>query len=560
MDGLMMDYQLTIPAILRRAGSLFAGKAIVSRRADRTLHRYTYGECLDRARRLGLALRGLGVRPGDRVATLCWNHYRHLEAYYGVPSSGAVIHTLNLRLHADDLAFIATHAGDRVVIVDRVLWPLLEKFRARAPFEHVVVAADDGDVPDGTLDYEALLAGVSAGTDELPEPDERHAAAMCYTSGTTGKPKGVVYTHRAIALHSLACAAADTLDVRESDRLLSVVPMFHANAWGLPFTCALVGATQLYPGPHLDPKSLLELYAAERVTVTAGVPTIWLGLLQLLDADPAAYDLSALRTLIVGGAAVPEAVIRGFQERHGLRVVHAWGMTEMTPLGSVATLTDELRQMPEDVQYGYRAKQGLPVPFVEVRARGDAGLVPWDGTSMGELEVRGPWVASAYHDAPDAADRFTDDGWFRTGDVVSIDPRGYIELRDRAKDLIKSGGEWISSVALENALMGHRAVAEAAVVAVPHPKWQEVPLAAVVLKPGESTTAAELLAHLEPRFPRWWLPATIEFVAEIPRTSAGKFNKIALRQRFAGPVADPSMTLPAHSEEGAAASGPTAGR
>ena len=549
MDGLMMDYQLTIPAILRRAETLFAGKPIVSRRVDRTLHRYTYGECLDRARRLGVALRQLGVRRGDRVATLCWNHHRHLEAYYGVPWSGAVVHTLNLRLHPDDLAYIATHAGDRVIIVDKVLWPLLEKFLLRAPFEHVVVVADDGQVPEGTLDYETLLAGVSATPDEFPEPDERQAAAMCFTSGTTGRPKGVVYTHRAIALHSLASALAGTLDVRESDRLLSVVPMFHANAWGLPFTCALVGATQLYPGPHLDPKSLVELYEGERVTVTAGVPTIWLGLLQLLDANPGAYDLSALRTLIVGGAAVPEAVIRGFQERHGLRVVHAWGMTELTPLGSVSTLTDELRQAPEDVQYRYRAKQGLPAPFVEVRARGAERLVPWDGTSMGELEVRGPWVASAYYDAPEAADRFTDDGWFRTGDIVSIDARGYIELRDRAKDVIKSGGEWISSVALESALMGHPRVAEAAVIAVPHPKWQEVPLAAVVLKPGESTTPAELLAYLEPRFPRWWLPSTIDIVAEIPRTSAGKFNKRALRERYGGPAAEESVALPAREGE-----------
>jgi fatty-acyl-CoA synthase len=381
------------------------------------------------------------------------------------------------------------------------------------------------------LDYEQLLA--AADVDRFTEPDlnERQAAAMCYTSGTTGRPKGVLYSHRAIALHSLVSAARDVMDLSEADVLVPVVPMFHANAWGLPFTCTLLGATQVYPGPHLDPASLLELCQAERATVAAGVPTIWLGLLQLLDQNPGAYDLR-LRTLIVGGQAAPRSMIEAFQERHGLTVLHAWGMTEMAPLGTVSRLTGDLREASPEEQYAYRAKQGQPAPFIEIRARGDGGFVPWDGATMGELEVRGPWVASAYHNSTDENDRFTDDGWLRTGDMVTIDPRGYVEITDRTKDVIKSGGEWISSVALENALMGHPAVAEAAVIAVPHPKWGERPLAVVVLKEGHAATAQELLSYLERDFARWWIPDGVEFVTEIPRTSVGKFRKSALRERF----------------------------
>jgi fatty-acyl-CoA synthase len=532
MDGLMMDYQLTIPAFLRRAQTLFGRREIVSRRPDRSLHRYTYAECLGRARKLAAALRALGIRDGDRVATLAWNSGRHLEAYYGIAGSGAVLHTLNLRLHPDELAYIAAHAGDRAVLVDETLLPLLERFHARAPFEHVIVMRDGGDLPDGMLDYEALLAGAGAGGD-WPDLAERDAAAMCYTSGTTGRPKGVLYSHRALVLHSLGSALTGTLDVRGDDTVLPVVPMFHANAWGLPFTCLLTGARQVHPGPHLDPASLLELFERERVTITAGVPTIWLGILQALDAAPGARDLSALRVLVVGGAAMPEAAIRAFEERHGLRVLHAWGMTEMAPLGTVAHLPPELRDAPPDDRYAARASQGIPAPLVEIRARGESGaLVPWDGTSMGELEVRGPWVARAYYDSPPGDDRFTPDGWFRTGDIVSIDSLGQVRIRDRAKDLIKSGGEWISSVALESALMGHPAVAEAAVVAVPHPRWQERPLAVVSLRPGRLATDSELRAYLEPHFPPWAIPDGVEFVAQIPRTSAGKFDKGALRESY----------------------------
>jgi len=533
MDGLIMDYELNVPAILRRAEQLWADKQIVTRLPDKSFHRYTYRDLVRRTKQLSSALGSLGLEPGDRVATFCWNHYQHLEAYLGVPCAGNVIHTLNLRLHPDDLTYIAGHAGDRVLIADKVLWPLVEKFVERVDFEHVVVVSEDGVVPDGTIDYEELL---ERGTDEgyeYPEIDERSAAAMCYTSGTTGQPKGVLYSHRAIAVHTLAQAINGSLGLMERDVTLPVVPMFHANAWGFPFVCTMLGCKQVLPGPHLDPVSLLEAFEQEGVTVTAGVPTIWMGILQALDADPGKYDLSRLRAMVVGGSAAPQAMIEGFQRRHGLKIVHAWGMTEMCPLGTVSELSSREVELSEEEQYAYRAKQGIPVPFVEIRARGEEGLVPWDGQSMGELEVRGVWIASGYYDAPEAGDRWTDDGWFKTGDIVTIEPNGYIEIQDRTKDLVKSGGEWISTVALENALMGHPSVAEAAVIAVPDEKWAERPLAVVVLREGKSASAEELRGHLEGRFAKWWLPDSFQFVDEIPKTAVGKFRKTALRERFA---------------------------
>jgi fatty-acyl-CoA synthase len=385
------------------------------------------------------------------------------------------------------------------------------------------------------LNYEDLLAASNPDRYVEPPLDEGTAAAMCYTSGTTGRPKGVVYSHRALMLHSFGLGLVDTFAISARDTVLPVVPMFHVNAWGIPFAGALFGAAQVYAGSYLDQKSLLELLVKERVTLTAGVPTVYLAMLQELDQHPGEYDLSALRMILIGGSAAPAALIRGYKERHGVQVVHAWGMTELTPVGTVCTLPASLDAAPLDAQYRYRAKQGTPVPFVEVRAVGDAGFVPWDGKTMGELEVRGPWVAKQYYDpagsrGPD--DRFTDDGWFRTGDIVTIDEHGCIELTDRAKDLVKSGGEWISSVLLETALMCHPCVAEAAVVAVPHPKWDERPLAVIVLKTGATVTEAQLLEFLAPQFARWWLPDAVEFVAEIPRTSVGKFKKSALREQF----------------------------
>ncbi len=532
MKGSMMDYQLTLSSIVKRAEALFGAKEIITRLPDRSFHRYTYTDFTRRAKKLAVALAKLGVRPGDRVATFCWSHHQHLEAYFGVPMMGAVLHTLNLRLHPDDLTYIVNHAEDRVLLVDKVLLPLFARFQDRIKVEHVVVIDEAGEAPEGTLSYEVLLDDADENAFQAPDLDENDAAAMCYTSGTTGRPKGVLYSHRAIVLHSLASAMAGSLAIQESDVVLPVVPMFHANAWGMPFTATMVGATQVFPGPHLDPVSLLEDYQQEQVTVTAGVPTIWLGLLQTLDKKPGTYDLSRMRALIVGGSAAPEGMIRGFQERHGLTVVHAWGMTETTPLGTVSLLWSSLESEPEDTRYKYRAKQGVPVPLVEIRARGTDGYVPWDGKTYGELEVRGPWVAGAYYNSPESADRFTEDGWFRTGDVVTIDPLGYMEIQDRTKDLIKSGGEWISSVALENALMGHPAVAEAAVIAVPDERWQERPLGVVVLKEGQAATVEELRGWLADRFAKWWVPEAIEFVPEIPRTAAGKFLKSALREKF----------------------------
>lgn len=532
MHGLMMDYPLTLDAILRRAETVFPHKTIVTRQPDRSLHRGTYADLGRRARQLAAALAQLGVAPGDRVATLAWNHHQHLEAYFGVPIMGAVLHTLNLRLHPDELVYIVNHAEDKVVLVDQMLLPVFQKIRERVKVRHVVVIGANGALPQGMLDYEALIEAGGGQGFSLPDLDERTAAAMCYTTGTTGRPKGVLYSHRALVLHSLVSLSVDTLGINETDVVLPVVPMFHANAWGAPYTAALAGATQILPGPHLDPASLLDLFQNERVTVALGVPTVWLAVLQALDKNPGAYDLTSLRVLLVGGSAAPAAMIQAFQERHNLRILHAWGMTETTPLGTVSQLPSELVNAPRAEQYAVRAKQGRPAPFVEIRARGADGVVPWTGRSMGELEVRGPWIAGSYFNNDEARQAFTQDGWFRTGDIVTIDPRGYIEIQDRAKDLIKSGGEWISSVALENALMGHPAVAEAAVIAVPHPKWVERPLAAVVVKDGAKVTAHELREYLGERFARWCVPDAIEFVVEIPRTAAGKFLKSALRARF----------------------------
>ncbi len=526
----MMDFPLTLPAIFRHAERIFPRREIVTRRADRSLHRYAVADFASRARKLAIALRQLGVREGDRVATLCWNHHQHLEAYFGVSLTGAVLHTLNLRLHPNELAFIVNDADDAVVLVDEALLPLWEQVRGATHVRQTIVVGTTTR-PAGGVDYEALLSDATPMCDE-PDLDERAAAALCYTTGTTGTPKGVLYSHRALVLHTFAVSMPGAMGLAESDVVLPVVPMFHANAWGLPYAAVMNGAKLVMPGPHLDPASLLDLFARERVTFTAGVPTIWMSLLQMLDAHPGAYDVGSLRALFVGGAAVPPSLIEAFEKRHGLRLVHAWGMTETTPLGTVSQLPTDLAEASEETRYEFRAKQGRPVAFVEIRARNENGLVPNDGRTMGELEVRGPWVASGYYNRADCADRFTADGWFRTGDIVTIDERWYVTIQDRAKDLIKSGGEWISSIALESMLMGHPAVAEAAVIPVPSAKWIERPLAAVVLKPGASASAEELRQFLAPHFPRFWLPDAFQFIDAIPRTSAGKFQKTALRERF----------------------------
>jgi fatty-acyl-CoA synthase len=531
MNGLMMDYPLTLSTIVRRAESVFRGQEVVWRVADKSIRRHTCADFADRARRLAQVLLDLGIRPGDRVATLGWNHGPHLEAYFGIPLFGGVLHTLNLRLHPDELAYIVNHAEDRAILVDENLLPLWEQVRPKVNIPITIVVGASKPVADGYLEYESLIAKTPPARD-LPDPDERSAAAMCYTTGTTGNPKGVVYSHRALVLHTFGLLLDQGMGLREDDTVLPVVPMFHANAWGMPFGAIMVGAKLVMPGPHLDPASLVDLFVRERVTLTGGVPTIWMGVLQYLDANPRAFDVSAMRAMYVGGSAVPQSLIESFERRHGLRILQAWGMTELAPLGTVAHVPSAMRGASEEAKFSYRAKQGRPAPFVEIRARHEDGLVPWDGRTMGELEVRGPWVASSYYNSPGSADRFTSDGWFRTGDIVTIDADATVQIQDRSKDLIKSGGEWISSVALECALMGHPAVAEAAVIPVRSEKWSERPLAAVVLKPGASASPEELRAFLAPQFAKFWLPDAFEFVDAIPRTSAGKFKKSELRDRF----------------------------
>jgi fatty-acyl-CoA synthase len=518
----MMDLPLTLDWIADRAARWNGAGEVVSRRPDRSLARTTYAHIIERARRLARALVGAGIGRGDRVATLMWNHAEHLEAYFGIPLAGAAVHTLNLRLHPDEIAYIANDARDRVLIVDDCLQPLADKIiAAGARFERVVVS---GPGSDGS--YERLLA--AAPEVALPSLSEQDALGVCYTSGTTGRPKGVVYSHRSSILHAIVAGLPDCLGLQRDDTLLPVVPMFHVNAWGLPYLAAMLGTKLVMPGPFLDPPSLLELMVDERVTIAAGVPTIWIGIRDLLDADRARYALQPGLRMIVGGSAAPEQLIRDL-DRHGLTLLHAWGMTETSPIGTVArapcTIADDAER------YRLRARQGPPVPLVDLRVRNDAGDVPHDDRAQGEVLVRGPWIASAYAGGH-SPERWTDDGYFRTGDVARVDRHGFIQLVDRIADLIKSGGEWIATQELENALMGHPAVREAAVIGVSHPKWSERPLAVVVLKPSTVCGEHDLRAHLAPRFPKFWVPDAFVFVEAIPRTSAGKFKKTELRERF----------------------------
>ncbi len=543
MRGTMMDFPLTLQHIFERNGKLFPKIEIVSRRPDRSTVRTNYGDFYQRARRLASALIEMGMRPGDRIASMMWNHSGHLEAFFGVPCAGGILHTLNLRLHPQEIAAIARHAADRFLIIDDVLLPVLEKFRADASFEKIIVVPYGcGDVPSGFLNYEQLLANASPDV-PLPKIDENDGAAMCFTSGTTGSSKGVIYSHRALVLHSFAEAMVDSMGLSHCDTVLPVAPMFHANAWGLPYTCAMVGARLVLPGPNVDAESVLDLMMQERVTFAGGVPTVWMGVLQALEANPTRWKLSKAIRLACGGSAPPEQLIRGL-DKFGIRLIHLWGMTETTPLATLGLLKQHMWDWPEDKQYEARCKQGWAGPFIELRVMRRADFAPgepmpegvecpWDGATAGELEIRGPWIASEYYNAPDQAHRWTADGWFRTGDVATMDDEGYVRLIDRAKDLVKSGGEWISSVDLENCLMGHPAVKEACVVGLPHPKWQERPLAAVVLKAGHSATVEELRQYLAATFAKWQLPDSIVFVEAIPRTSVGKFKKIELRQQFA---------------------------
>jgi fatty-acyl-CoA synthase len=532
MRGLMMDFPLTVAALLERAGNLFGNVEIVTRRPDRRLARSTWGDLYRRSRRLANALSGLGLRRGDRVATLLWNQTEHMEAYFGVPIAGGVLHTLNLRLHSDELAYIANHAGDRFLIVDDVLLPVYEKFRDRVNFERVIVVPfGGGDTPAGCDGYEDLLAGASEEF-AYPQLDENEAAAMCYTSGTTGRAKGVVYSHRALVLHSMNCCGADSFGISMRDTILPVTSLFHANGWGVPFTAAMAGAKVVLTGPFADGEGLLDLMVQERVTVTTGVPTVWIGVLEALEKFPGRWKFTWPARVHLGGAATSEALMRGL-DRHGITVICSWGMTETTPVATSSHLRPYMDRWDDEKKYAQRLKPGIPAPLLEARiVRPDGTEAPRDGCSIGEVEVRGPWVAAAYYNLPEEAKKWSPDGWLRTGDMGHIDEHGYLKLVDRSKDLIKSGGEWISSLDLENALMGHPAVKEAAVIGVPHPKWQERPLAVVVLNEGAKAGAAELREFLGAKFAKWQLPDGFVFAKEIPRTSVGKFRKTALREQF----------------------------
>ena len=533
MRGTMMDFPLTLTVLLERAGRLFPHVEILSRRPDRSVVRTNYGTFYKRARRLGSALAKLGLQRGDRVASMMWNHSGHLDAFFGVPCAGAILHTLNLRLHPQEIAAIARHARDRFLLIDDVLLPVLEKFRCEAPFEKVIVVpyGCGGAVPDGFLNLEELLAEADEGF-AYPAIDENDGAAMCFTSGTTGCSKGVIYSHRALVLHSFASCAADTFAISNSDTILPVAPMFHANAWGVPFTSIMAGAKLMLTGPHVEPECLLDWMVQERASFVSGVPTVWIGVLDTLEKNPGRWKFDWPVRIICGGTAPPMQLIRRL-DAHGLHLIHLWGMTETTPLATTGRLKAEMRDWPEEAKYQARAKQGWPVPFLELRTMRPDGEAAWDNRTPGEIEVRGPWVASHYFECPDQAHRWTRDGWFKTGDVATIDRHGVVKIVDRAKDLVKSGGEWISSVDLENALMGHPAVKEACVVGVPHPKWQERPLAAVVLKDGKTAKPEDLRDFLAATFAKWQLPDAFVFVEAIPRTSVGKFKKMALREQFA---------------------------
>ncbi len=530
LNATMMKTPLTLDLLLERAGTVFKDVEIVSRRPDHSLHTYSNGEMYARAKRLARALVAAGITPGDRVATLMWNHYAHLECYFGIPAAGAVLHTLNLRLQAADISYIAQHAEDRFLIVDDVLLPLLEQFRDQVNFERVIVF-NFGGQGHADEDYEDFLE-TGRPEIELPEIQEDWACGMCYTSGTTGRPKGVLYGQKSSVLHAMGFCLPDAGNISVKDVCVPVVPMFHAMAWGMPYAATMVGARQVLPGPHLDPVSLLDLYERTGTTVTAGVPTIWMGILQELEKAGRRWNLSSGMRMIVGGSATPVSMVKAFAA-HDLQVIAAWGMTETSPIASLAQLRPEIAARDADAQHWYRAQAGLPVPLVDVRVVNDDGVVAWDGESTGELQVRGPWITASYYQRPDAADSFTADGWFRTGDVASMTPEGYIHIADRTKDLIKSGGEWISSVELENEIMAHPAVAEAAVIAVAHPKWMERPLACVVKKPEFEVTPDELREHLLQNFEKWCLPNDFVFIDEVPRTSTGKFQKLVLRERFA---------------------------
>ena len=538
MYSTMMSSPLSLNHLLERAGTIFGHNTIVSRLPDKSLRTHTYGEYHRRTRALASALRSLGLQRGERVATLSWNHHAHLECYFGIPAAGGVMHTLNLRLSASDLGWIAGDAADRFLIVDDVLLPLYRQFADAHRFEKVIVFPFSGaPVPREFLDYEALLADADPDGFDYEPHDENDAVSMCYTSGTTGRSKGVVYSHRSTILHTLVGCLGDYWGLKGTDCVLPVTPMFHANCWGVPYGAVMMGVKMVFPGPHLHPDDLLDLMQVEPPTLALGVPTIWLGLIQAFDqaqaTQPGRWQLPRGMRSLVGGAAVPEALIRAFA-KHGVWLLQGWGMTETSPLATVSYPRAELKTASDDERFRRAAMAGVPVPLVEVRIRDEQGQdAPRDGKTMGEIQVRGPFITGSYHGIGATADKFSDDGWLRTGDVATMDELGFVRITDRTKDLIKSGGEWISSVDLESALMGHPSVAEAAVIAIPDEKWGERPLACIVVKPGLELRTEELGEHLlRHGFAKWQLPDRYELIDGIPRTSTGKFWKVKLRERF----------------------------
>jgi fatty-acyl-CoA synthase len=513
-DGLMMRTPLLVRSIAERAEQLFARREVVSVTAG-GIERSSLGEVVARARRVASSLHDLGVRPGDRVATFAWNSRRHLELYLAVPSMGAVLHTLNIRLFEDDLRYIVGHAGDRIIFLDASLAEVMPRFDG---VEHEVLMPDAEASRDGALQYEEFVSAGDPGF-EFADVDEHAAAAMCYTSGTTGRPKGVVYSQRSTVLHTMMANQADAIGLRERDTVLPIVPMFHANAWGMPYAASMAGSKLVLPGPRMDAASLAGLIASERVTFSGAVPTIWQGIAQL---DPAP-DLSSIERITCGGSAVPESLIRAYDQRFGVEIVQAWGMTETSPMASISRVPPDGPTGEE--AYAIRALQGRVMPLVEFRI---------DESSGGELQVRGPTIASAYYNDEAGAEKFTDDGWLRTGDVAEIEGDAMIKLVDRTKDLVKSGGEWISSVELENAIMAHPEVLEAAVVAVPDERWDERPCACVVRCEGSALDAETVREFLRDKVAKWWLPDRVEFIVEVPKTSVGKFDKKVLRAQIAG--------------------------
>ena len=534
MQGLMMEAPLLITDLIRFADRNHGDTEIVSKTVEGDIHRYTYRDAHARARRLANVLQALGVKPSERVGTLAWNGYRHYELYYAISGIGSVINTINPRLFPDQIVYISNHAENSALFFELTFLPLVEKLAPQLKtVKHYVLMTDSGHMPKQTsipnlLCYEDLMAQQDDRY-EWPSFDEHTAAALCYTSGTTGNPKGVLYSNRSTVLHAYGAAMPDALNLSARDTVLPVVPMFHANAWSLPYACTMVGAKMVFPGPHLDGKSVYDLIEQEKVTLSAGVPTVWLMLLQHLGSNKLRF--SSLDRTVIGGSACPPAMIRSFQDDYGVNVLHAWGMTEMSPLGTVGSLKAKQAALDKEARYAVQAKQGRSIFGVEMKIVDEQGKeLPWDGKRFGNLMVKGPWIASGYLKG-EGGDPLVD-GWFPTGDVATIDPDGYMQITDRSKDVIKSGGEWISSIDLENIAVAHPAIAEAAVIGVKHPKWDERPIVVAVKKQGQEVTKEELLKFFEGKIAKWWMPDDVVFVAELPHTATGKLSKLTIRDRL----------------------------